>query len=84
MAASKTLDIDTLKIREVKTIQRVSGVAFGEVFRQIRSGNIDAEVLEALNLVMLQRTNPNATVEDVQEFEAYRIFDDESDDAQTN
>lgn len=62
-----TLDMNVMKVRELKLIKAMTGKSFEETVSALKGGGIDLDVIHALSLVALRRVHPDATPEDAEE-----------------
>jgi hypothetical protein len=62
-----TLDINMMKVRELKLIKTMTGKSFEETVNSLRNGGLDVDIIHALSLVALRRVHPDATPEDAEE-----------------
>lgn len=62
-----TLDMNVMKVRELKLIKAMTGKSFQATVDSLKGGEIDVDVIHALSLVALRRVHPDATPEDADE-----------------
>jgi hypothetical protein len=70
-----TLDMNVMKVRELKLIRDMTGKSFEETVNTLKGGGIDVDVIHALSLVALRRVHPEATPEDAEEVNVMALMD---------
>lgn len=68
-----TLDIQSLKVREMKLIAAMTGVKFGQAIKRLAEDG-DETVVHALALVALRRRNPTATPDEAEEVDGMALM----------
>lgn len=74
MPGQDTFDLKTLKVKEARQIREITGLKLGQVFKAFQDGEVDDELLGAIALVALRRSNPQATQADADEVAIFPLL----------